>query len=158
MISNTNNIRFSDLDFKALERIRRERTQTTREEVIAAQTRCHIRNLSREYFQRFWDATLTEDSKHVIDARRLDLLPDQAIIVNTPRGGIVDDEVFRDRIERGQILAAGLDEFEGEPEVPKRLLQAPRMTVTPHLGSATLAARSQWRLQLPSGWRPTSVG
>ena len=64
-----------------------------------------------------------------------------AILVNTARGGCVDDAALAEALTAGTIFAAGLDVFNGEPAVDPRLLAAPRLVVAPHLGSATVDAR-----------------
>ena len=64
-----------------------------------------------------------------------------AILVNTGRGAVVDSEALAAALETGQIGGAGLDVYEGEPDVPQRLLDAPNTALTPHIGSATTRAR-----------------
>ena len=60
-----------------------------------------------------------------------------AVLVNTARGPVVDEEALAIALETGTIFAAGLDVFEREPEVHPRLLAAPRTVLLPHIGSAT---------------------
>jgi glyoxylate reductase len=82
---------------------------------------------------------LTAETRHLVDARRLALCKPTAIIINTARGGIVDEEA----LVRAKIFGAGLDVFEGEPKVDARLVANPRLVLAPHLGSATTEARTQ---------------
>ncbi len=83
----------------------------------------------------------TPETTHLIDATTLALMKPTAILVNTGRGGAVDSEALATALETGQIGGAGLDVFEGEPEVPQSLLDAPNTALTPHIGSATVKAR-----------------
>ena len=84
---------------------------------------------------------LTDETRHLIDARRLNLLRRTAVLVNTARGAIVDEEALADALIEGRLFAAGLDVYEREPEVSPRLLSAPRTVLLPHIGSATLRTR-----------------
>jgi glyoxylate reductase len=84
---------------------------------------------------------LTEDTHHLIDARRLTLMKPTAVLINTARGPVVDEVALADALESGQIFAAGLDVYDGEPAVHPRLLAAPHLTLLPHIGSATRATR-----------------
>ena len=86
---------------------------------------------------------LTPDTSHLLDARRLALLRPTAVLVNTARGPVVDEEALAVALERGELFAAGLDVFEREPSVHPRLLAAPRAVLLPHIGSASQATRTQ---------------
>ena len=66
-----------------------------------------------------------------------------AVLVNTARGPVVDEDALVDALEAGTIFAAGLDVYDGEPAVNPRLLSAPRTTLLPHIGSATIATRTR---------------
>jgi glyoxylate reductase len=85
-------------------------------------------------------APLTPDTEGLIDARRLRLLPDGAVLVNTSRGEIVDERALVAELVSGRI-SAGLDVFAHEPEVPAELLELPNVVLTPHIGSATRQTR-----------------
>ena len=85
-------------------------------------------------------APLTPETEGLVDARRLALLRDGACLVNTARGEIVDETALVAELVSGRI-AAGLDVFAREPEVPRELLDLPNVVLTPHLGSATRQAR-----------------
>ncbi len=65
-----------------------------------------------------------------------------AILVNTARGALVDEEALAEALREGTIGAAGLDVYVTEPEVSPALLEAPRAVLLPHIGSATERARS----------------
>lgn len=86
----------------------------------------------------------TPATYHLLSARRLKLLQPEAYVVNTARGEIIDENALARMIEAGELAGAGLDVFEHEPEVnPKlvKLAQAGKVTMTPHLGSATIEGR-----------------
>jgi glyoxylate reductase len=86
---------------------------------------------------------LTESTRHLIGAAELALMKPTAVIVNTARGPVIDEEALAAALEAGAIYGAGLDVFEGEPTVNPRLLSAPRTTLLPHIGSATIATRTK---------------
>jgi glyoxylate reductase len=85
-------------------------------------------------------APLTEQTRGLIDARRLRLMQDGATLVNTARGEIVDERALVAELVSGRIRA-GLDVFTHEPHVPEELLELPNVVVTPHLGSGTHQTR-----------------
>jgi glyoxylate reductase len=81
---------------------------------------------------------------HLLSARRLKLIRKDTYIVNTARGEVIDEETLTKLIEGGEIAGAGLDVFEHEPAVnPKlvRLARAGKVTLLPHMGSATIEGR-----------------
>jgi len=81
---------------------------------------------------------------HLVSARRLKLIRKDAYIVNTARGGVIDEDTLVKLLESGEIGGAGLDVYEHEPAVnPKlvRLAKAGKVTLLPHMGSATIEGR-----------------
>jgi glyoxylate reductase len=86
---------------------------------------------------------LTESTRHLIGAAELAVMKPTAVIVNTARGPVIDEDALADALEAGTIYGAGLDVFIGEPTVNPRLLRAPRTTLLPHIGSATIATRTR---------------
>ncbi|GAA2404104.1 D-glycerate dehydrogenase [Actinomadura vinacea] len=86
---------------------------------------------------------LTEATRHLIDAAALRRMKPSAILVNTARGGIVDEDALVEALRSGTIAAAGLDVFEGEPEVDPRLVELDNTVLTPHLGSAGVTTRER---------------
>jgi lactate dehydrogenase-like 2-hydroxyacid dehydrogenase len=84
---------------------------------------------------------LTQDTRHLIDARALASMPSPAVLVNTARGPIVDERALVDALRAGVIAGAALDVFEREPEVEEELLALENVVLTPHLGSATRETR-----------------
>lgn len=85
-------------------------------------------------------APLTPETEGLIDARRLGLLRDGAVLVNTARGEIVDEPALVRELVSGRI-SAGLDVFAHEPAIPPELLELPNAVLTPHIGSATRQTR-----------------
>jgi glyoxylate reductase len=86
---------------------------------------------------------LNDVTHHLIGARELALMKPTAALVNTARGPVVDEDALVDALESGALCAAGLDVYAGEPNVNPRLLSAPRATLLPHIGSATIATRTR---------------
>ena len=89
-------------------------------------------------------APLTPDTHHLIDADALELMRRTAILINTARGGLVDQVALAAALESGTIAGAALDVT--DPEPPPRedpILKAPNLIVTPHIGSATRVARER---------------
>jgi glyoxylate reductase len=86
---------------------------------------------------------LNDSTHHLIGAAELALMKPTAVLINTARGPVVDDDALVDALEAGTLYAAGLDVFEGEPALNPRLLSAPRATLLPHIGSATIDTRTR---------------
>jgi glyoxylate reductase len=86
-------------------------------------------------------APSTPETRGLLDARRLALLRDGALLVNTARGDLVDEPALVRELVSGRI-GAGLDVFVHEPDVPPELLALENVVLTPHLGSATIEARA----------------
>ena len=84
---------------------------------------------------------LTPETRHFVDARRIELLPLGAIVVNTARGGIVKDDDLIAALRSGRIASAGLDVFDGEPRIDPGYRDLPNTFLLPHLGSATRETR-----------------
>ncbi|MFD9684802.1 2-hydroxyacid dehydrogenase [Kitasatospora sp. NPDC059146] len=82
----------------------------------------------------------TEETRHLLDARRLALLPPGAVVVSMT-AGVVDEEALAAALESGALFAAAVDNFEHEPDVPSALLAQERAVLVPHLGSATVRTR-----------------
>jgi lactate dehydrogenase-like 2-hydroxyacid dehydrogenase len=84
---------------------------------------------------------LTPATRHFLDARRIGLLPPGAIVVNTARGGVVNDDDLIAALKSGRLGAAGLDVFDGEPRIHPGYRELPNTFLLPHLGSATRETR-----------------
>ena len=81
------------------------------------------------------------ETRHLIDARRLALMRPSAILINTARGDVVDQAALIAALRAGTIAGAGLDVYEGEPNVPTELRSLENVVLLPHLGSATTETR-----------------
>jgi glyoxylate reductase len=85
---------------------------------------------------------LTDDTRHLIDKRRIGLMKSSAVLVNTSRGPVVDQQALAEALRSRAIAAAGLDAFEREPiDLDDPLLRIDNCVLMPHLGSASLATR-----------------
>ncbi|HEY5948966.1 MAG TPA: D-glycerate dehydrogenase [Kofleriaceae bacterium] len=84
---------------------------------------------------------LTPETRNLVNADRLARMKPTAILINTARGGCVDDGALAEALTSGGIFAAALDVFSGEPKIDPRLAAAPRLVLAPHIGSATTDAR-----------------
>lgn len=87
-------------------------------------------------------AASTPQTRGIINADTLQALPPGAIIVNTARGDLVDDEALIHALASGHLGAAGLDVFNNEPDLDPRYRALPNTFLLPHLGSATLETRN----------------
>lgn len=84
---------------------------------------------------------LTEDTRHLIDARRIALMKPGSSIVNTARGELIDQEALIAALQSGHLAGAGLDVYPDEPHVDPRLIAHPNVMTLPHIGSATAEGR-----------------
>ncbi len=84
---------------------------------------------------------LTPQTRHLINAQRLATMKPTAVLVNTSRGPVIDEEALAKALSGQQIFGAGLDVFEREPIVHPALLACENAVVIPHLGSATVQTR-----------------
>ena len=84
---------------------------------------------------------LTEDTRGLIDARRIALMKPGSSIINTARGELIDQEALIAELESGHLAGAGLDVYPDEPNVDRRLLKIPNVMTLPHIGSATAEGR-----------------
>jgi lactate dehydrogenase-like 2-hydroxyacid dehydrogenase len=84
---------------------------------------------------------LTPQTRHIIDAAALRAMKPTAYVINTARGGVVDESALIDALNTGQIRGAALDVFENEPQVNPALLDVPNLVLTPHIASAGEATR-----------------
>jgi len=84
----------------------------------------------------------SEATHHLIDGRALRVMRDDAVLINTARGPVVDEAALVNALREGFIGAAGLDVYENEPEVHPGLLTLDNVVLLPHLGSATVETRT----------------
>lgn len=81
---------------------------------------------------------LNDETRHMIGAKELALLPKGALVINAARGGIVAEDAWYDALKSGHIYAGATDVFEVEPPDPSHpLLSLPNFLATPHIGAAT---------------------
>lgn len=90
---------------------------------------------------------LTDETRHLINADRLQRMKSSAILVNTARGPVVDEHALVEALRNGDIAAAGLDVYEDEPTLAPGLADLPNVFLLPHLGSATVEDR-QWMMRI----------
>ncbi|WCM86409.1 2-hydroxyacid dehydrogenase [Acidovorax sp. NCPPB 3576] len=112
----------------------------------ALEGECGARYVSKEELLRKADHLVlvlpyTAESHHAIGAAELAQMKPTATLVNIARGGIVDDAALAAALRDRRIAAAGLDVFEGEPQVHPDLLTVPNVVLTPHIASATVPTR-----------------
>lgn len=85
---------------------------------------------------------LTPETKNLLNAARIALLPPGAVVVNTARGGLVDDNALILALQSGKVSAAGLDVFANEPLLDPRYLTLENAVLLPHIGSGTIETRT----------------
>jgi len=85
---------------------------------------------------------LTDETHHIIDARRLSLMKPTAFLVNIARGPVVDEQALLQALLDKKIAGAALDVFEKEPEVTPGLMELPNVVLTPHTGSGSWETRT----------------
>jgi glyoxylate reductase len=85
---------------------------------------------------------LNATTRHIINAAALARMKTGAVLINTSRGPLVDEAALCDALERGHLSGAGLDVYEDEPDVNPRLLAMSNVVLLPHIGSATIEART----------------
>ena len=85
---------------------------------------------------------LLDSTKHMINAEKLRLMKKTAHIVNTSRGGVIDEEALYNALKDGNLANAALDVFEVEPAIGNKLVNLPNFVATPHIGAQTKEAQS----------------
>lgn len=88
------------------------------------------------------NAPLTAATRKWVNAERIAKLPKGAIVVNTARGGVVDDEALIAALTSGRLAAAGIDVFDGEPKIHPGYYGLANAFLLPHMGSATVETRN----------------
>ena len=83
----------------------------------------------------------TPDTKNILNASTIGLLPNHAVVINTSRGSTIDDNALIDALENKKIYGAGLDVFNNEPNLDSRYTKLDNCFVLPHIGSATHETR-----------------
>jgi lactate dehydrogenase-like 2-hydroxyacid dehydrogenase len=82
------------------------------------------------------------ETHHLVNAARIARLPDRAIVINSSRGTVIDDEAVIAALKSGKLAAVGLDVYENEPAFNPGYLEVPSAFLTPHIGSATRETRA----------------
>ena len=90
---------------------------------------------------------LLPETRHLINAERLALMKESAILINTSRGPVVDEAALVEALNGGRLAAAGLDVYEQEPKIHPELIALDNVFLMPHIGSATIEDRA-WMTQL----------
>jgi len=85
---------------------------------------------------------LLDSTKHMINAERMAKMKKTAKIINTSRGGTIDEEALYEALKRGNLGGAALDVFEKEPAIGNKLATLPNVICTPHIGAQTKEAQS----------------
>lgn len=85
---------------------------------------------------------LLDSTYHLINAEKLTTMKKTAKIINTSRGGVIDEEALYDALEKGNLGGAALDVFETEPAIGNKLATLPNVICTPHIGAQTKEAQS----------------
>ncbi len=94
---------------------------------------------------------LNEQTRHWLDAKRLALLPSDAIVLNTSRGPLINEKALVRALRQRRLFAAGLDVFEREPLIEPALRKLQNVVLIPHLGSATHETREAMARLVVSG-------
>jgi lactate dehydrogenase-like 2-hydroxyacid dehydrogenase len=80
-------------------------------------------------------------TRHIVNAEVLEALGPDGVLINIARGSLVDESALIDALRTGKILAAGLDVYDNEPNVPAELIALPNAVLLPHVGSASVKTR-----------------
>lgn len=83
----------------------------------------------------------TPSTFHLLNARRLKLMKPSAVVVNTSRGEVIDQNALTRALRAGELAGAGLDVYEHGADINPRLLELPNVVLLPHMGSATIEGR-----------------
>ncbi|EPS93877.1 hypothetical protein FOMPIDRAFT_92362 [Fomitopsis schrenkii] len=89
----------------------------------------------------------TEETRAIVDARLISKLKEGAVIINTARGQVADEEAMMAALRDGHLSAVGLDVFNNEPDIDPRWYDIPNAVLLPHLGTATADSRKKMELQ-----------
>ena len=84
----------------------------------------------------------TKETKHIINDKTIKYFPDGAVISNSARGDMIDDDAMVEALKNGKIFSLGLDVYNGEPNIHPEYLTLPNVFVLPHLGSSTIKTRT----------------
>ena len=85
----------------------------------------------------------TKETKHIINKDTIKYFPDGAVVTNSARGDMIDDNAMVEALKSGKIFSLGLDVYNGEPNINSEYLNLPNVFVLPHLGSSTMKTRTE---------------
>lgn len=86
---------------------------------------------------------LNDATRGLIGKKEIGMMKASAILINTARGEVIDEDALISALKKKVISGAGLDVYKGEPKVNKEFLKLENVVLTPHLGSATLETRAE---------------
>ena len=97
---------------------------------------------------QFISINTPQTNEYVVDRPQFELMEDGVFIVNTARGGVLNEEALLEFLEEGKVAGAALDVFENEPVPSLNILMNPQLSLSPHLGGNTLDAQEKIGLEL----------
>lgn len=100
---------------------------------------------------------LNSSTKNILSAEKLNLLQKNSVLINTSRGGLVDELALKDLLIRGELAGAAFDVFEYEPAQDDELLLLPNFLATPHIGGSTIESIRAMGLAAIEGLKKNSV-
>lgn len=112
----------------------------------AIEAECRASRMTKEELLRLADFVILSlpyapDNHHLIGAKELQLMRPSSMLFNIARGGLIDEVALAESLQQGQIAAAGLDVFEGEPLIHPGLIGLPNVVLTPHIAGGTEATQ-----------------
>jgi len=90
---------------------------------------------------------LNANTKGFFDAEKISQMKDGAILVNTARGGVIDEEALIQAVTSGKLSSAGLDVFPNEPEINQKLIDNPKFVLLPHVGTETEESQEKMEIR-----------
>ena len=96
----------------------------------------------------FFSMHVPAQKQYAIGKKEFELMKDGVGIINTARGGVIDEVALVDALENGKVLFAGLDVYESEPNPEIRILMHPQISLTPHIGGSTIEAQERIAMEL----------
>lgn len=112
-------------------------------ELLTGATFCSVHEILKDADIVTIHSPLTEKTRHLFGRQEFKLMKNTALLVNTARGPIVDEEALAWALKEGEIAGAGIDVYENEPEINADLLKMENAILTPHTASATFETREQ---------------
>ena len=98
------------------------------------------------------------ETHHIMSHQAIAAMPPHGIVINTARGDVLDEDALATALINGRIGGAGLDVFQGEPDIHPDFLTAPNAVLLPHLGSATVETRTAMGLKVVENARAFFAG